>query len=242
MEKVGIDIKNVTTSYGKFKIKNISFSLKNGDILGLIGRSGSGKSTVMKTILGLKRPDSGKIKPTLDGKEVSLKELISYSPQDNSLYPFLSIEENLFTFGQLHKMKKKEILSRSNILLKRLDLINSRKKKITELSGGMQKRADLAVTLLNNPKVIVLDEPFTGLDVSLQKFIWDLLIELKKQGRIIIITSHMLHEIQTNCNHFGLVENGYYYNTNQIKSSIKRSKKSLESFLEKLFNKDLKMG
>ncbi len=242
MEKISIDIKNVTTSYKKFKIKRISFNLKNGDILGLIGRSGSGKSTIIKTILGLKKQDSGKIKTSLNDEEISIKKLIGYSPQENSLYPFLTVEENIMTFGKLHGIKKDIIKQRMNSILKRLDLNYSKKKKISQLSGGMQKRADLAVTLISSPKIIILDEPFTGLDISLQKFIWELLKELRNEGNIIIISSHMLHEIQNNCNHFGLVEQGYYYNTDQIIQTLKTSKKSLEHFLEKLFTRDLNSG
>lgn len=243
MDTIYFKIDNLTTSYGKFNISNVSFQLKSRDIMGLVGRSGSGKSTLIKTLIGLKKPDSGMINVYIDNKQFPLTEMIGYSPQENALYPFLTLEENLMTFGKLQKLKKDEIEKRADFLLKRLDLQKSRKKRITELSGGMQKRADLAVTLVHNPKIIILDEPFTGLDISLQRFIWDLLKELSSEGRIIIISSHLLSDIQKNCNQFGLIENNIFYNTQQIIQTIKAGKeKSLEFFLEKLFTRDLMLN
>ena len=186
MEKISLKVNEMTVTYGKFKISNISFELKNGDIMGLVGRSGSGKSTLIKAIIGIKS-SSGKVLTTIDEKKGSLSKILGYAPQENALFPFLTLEENLQVFGKLYKMKKNEILEKSKELLKRLDLEKHKKKRITELSGGMQKRADLAVTLLHSPQVIVLDEPFNGLDISLQKFIWDFLKELARNGRITII-------------------------------------------------------
>ena len=233
-------VKDIIVSHDRFRISKVSFSLKSGDILGLVGRSGAGKSTLIKTFVGLKRPDFGIIQGFINGKTVDLNKVIGYSPQDNALYPFLTLEENLKTFGQLNKLPKSEIKSMSEFLLKRLDLWLSRKKKVVELSGGMQKRADLAVTLIHSPKIILLDEPFGGLDKSLQNFIWKLLRELSQQGCIIIISSHMLSDIQKNCNEFGLIEQGMFYNTNQINRTLKECReKSLETYLEKLFTRDL---
>ncbi|MEK6984547.1 MAG: ABC transporter ATP-binding protein [Nanoarchaeota archaeon] len=240
MDRLLLQVEDISTSHGKFKISSVSFRLKNGDIFGLVGRSGSGKSTLLKTIIGLKFPDYGKISVYLNNNQVELGELIGYSPQDNSLYPFLTIEENIRTFGSLYKIEKGIIEERANVLLRRLDLEKNRRKKITELSGGMQKRADLAVTLIHAPKILVLDEPFSGLDVSLQSFIWKFLKELSLQGRIIIISSHILSDIQKNCNEFGLIEKGAFFNTSQIAQTLRNSReKSLEFFLERLFTKDL---
>ena len=236
---VSLNVNDLTTSYKKFSVTNATFSLNSGDILGLVGRSGSGKSTLIKTMLGQKRSDKGKVEVMIDNNPTRLTEVIGYSPQENSLYPYLTVEENMFTFGRLMKLKKETIQSKLDSLLKRLDLQNCRHKRIVQLSGGMQKRADLAVTLIHDPKIIILDEPFTGLDISLQKFIWKLLKEMSKEGRIIIISSHMLNDVQKNCNKLGLIEKGHYYNTHQIRNRLEQSKDSLESYLAKLFAQDL---
>lgn len=239
MDSVSLKAEYVKTSYGRFSVSGIDFELSQGDIMGLVGRSGSGKSTLIKTLVGLKSPDRGRFKVVYQEKDADMSTMIGYSPQENSLYPFLTIEENIITFGKLHKVDRTEIQKKMNFLLNRLDLAYARRKRINQLSGGMQKRADLAVTLIHSPKIIVLDEPFTGLDVSLQRFIWDLLLDLSKSGRIIIISSHMLNDIQTNCNKFGLIERGTFYSTEQILKSLNGKKQSLRSFLEKRFTDDL---
>jgi ABC-2 type transport system ATP-binding protein len=240
MESVRLVVKDLVVGTRTFKVSNISFDIKNRDILGLVGRSGAGKSTLIKAIVGMKKPKSGTITAYLNSKEISLSEIKGYSPQGNALYPFLTLEENLMTFGKLHKMKKNEINERMDYLLKRLDLEESKKKRINEFSGGMQKRADLAATLIHSPRIIILDEPFTGLDIALQKFIWGLLKDLSKEGKIIIISSHALGDIQKNCNEFGLIERGYYYGTEQVMKTIKSLKgESLENYLERVFEMDL---
>ncbi len=243
MPSITLRADDVATSYRRFSIAKISFELASGDCMGLVGRSGAGKSTLLKTLLGLKQPEQGTITVTLDGKEVGLSDVVGYSPQDNALYPYLTVEENMFVFGELQHLSKKEILQRMGALLPRLDLGSSRHKKIIELSGGMQKRADLAAALLSFPPILILDEPFNGLDISLQSFIWELLKEIAAQGRIVIVSSHMLLDIRKHCNQFGLIDNGAFYNTKQILQSLKNSKGMLlENYLERLFAKDLRRG
>ena len=239
MDYVLLDVIDVKTSYKKFSVENINFNLKSGDIFGLVGRSGSGKSTLIKTIIGKKKPDKGEIKAYINNKAFPIRKTIGYSPQENSLYPFLTLEENIMTFGRLWKLKKDVIKKRMDYLLRRLDLANSKKKRINQLSEGMQKRADLAVTLIHNPDILILDEPFAGLDISIQKFIWILLKELSKQGKIIIVSSHILKDIQKYCNIFGLISRGYFYNHQQIGVSLKKRKQKLETYLEQLFTYDL---
>jgi ABC-2 type transport system ATP-binding protein len=237
---INLIVEEVTTKYKNFVISNINFNIESGDILGLVGRSGSGKSTIIKTIVGLKKLDKGKIISKFNDQILDLQEIIGYSPQDNALFPLLTLEENIITFAKLHNVTKIDLIDRMNYLLKRLDLVNCKDKKINQLSGGMQKRCDLAITLIHSPKIIVLDEPFNGLDISLQKFIWNLLKELAKQGCIIIISSHLLIDIKKNCNKFGLVEKGIYYNSNQISNlMLNRNENNFENMLEKLFDEDL---
>ena len=240
MESVRLVVKDLVVGTRTFKVSNISFDIKSGDILGVVGRSGSGKSTLIKAIVGTRKPKSGTVTTYLNNEEIDLGLIKGYSPQGDALYPFLTLEENLIIFGKLNKMKKNVIKERMDFLLKRLDLEESKKKRINEFSGGMQKRADLAVTLINSPKIIILDEPFAGLDIALQKFIWNLLKELSKEGNIIIISSHMLSDIQKNCNEFGLIERGYYYGTKQVMKTVKSiGGEGLESYLERLFERDL---
>jgi ABC-type multidrug transport system ATPase subunit len=236
MHSLSLNVSGLSLSYKNFTLTNISFDLANGSILGLIGRSGSGKSTILKALIGMKKPDDGKIVFCIDGSQAKLNNHIGYSPQQNSLYPFLTIEENLFTFARLNGQSDSLVNKRMETLLPRLDLLKHVHKRVNELSGGMQKRADLAVTLIHDPDILILDEPFNGLDISLQKFIWSLLKELASQGKIVIISSHMLTDIEKNCNQFGLIENNSYYNTEQLTQAMQSSKKSFEDFLDYLFS------
>jgi len=238
MERIEFKVEKLSTSYKNFSIKNVNFKLNSGDIMGLVGRSGSGKSTLIKTILGQKKPDSGYVNLFENGNPENFFEYIGYSPQANALYEFLTLQENMITFGRLHKMPLEKIMEAMNTLLKRLDLSKAKHKNIVQLSGGMQKRADLAVSLVHDPKVIILDEPFTGLDVSLQQFIWKLLRELAEKGRIIIISSHMLNDVQKNCNKYGLVLEGSFYNTEEIQKRL-QGKIGLGQYLEMIFTQNL---
>ncbi len=236
MEKVCLSASNITTSYKKFSVSNINFNLCSGDIMGFVGRSGSGKSTIMKTLLGFKTYDSGNIELIKNNNPVEIKLMIGYSPQDNSLFPYLTLKENLFTFGRLNGVKKEQIEKRTVELLKRLGLTGHENKKIMDFSGGMRKRADLAITLIHEPSIIILDEPFNGLDISLQSFIWKLVKDLSKQGKIIIISSHMIQDIQKYCNKIGLIENGIFYDNSEVNTLINKLKqKTLCQFLENVF-------
>jgi ABC-2 type transport system ATP-binding protein len=151
-----LEVEDLSVSYGKFSITKASFTLKSGDIMGLLGRSGSGKTTLLKALLGLEK-SKGHVNFTMNSEPENFINHVGYSPQKSALYPFLTVEENLDTFGKLNNLDKDYIKKRSNNLLRAMALQQARTKKITQLSGGMEKRADLAVALLNDPAVIILD-------------------------------------------------------------------------------------
>jgi len=234
MDNIRFSVENLRVAYKTFSLGYINFKLKSGDILGLVGRSGSGKSTLIKALIGEKKQKHGTISIDVGGFPVDIKSVLGYSPQDNALFPYLTVEENLKLFAKLHKIKRTEYEERKGHILHQLNLDHHQKKKITELSGGMKKRADLAVALIHDPKILILDEPFSGLDISLQKFFWNLIQELSKEGKIIIVSSHLLGDIQKNCNEFGLVHDESYYDTKQIKKTLKKGY-DLEKYLEQIF-------
>ncbi|MFH1649886.1 MAG: ABC transporter ATP-binding protein [Candidatus Woesearchaeota archaeon] len=232
---VSFSVEHVEVRLKNFSMKEVNFSLNKGDILGLVGQSGSGKSTLLRTLIGEYKPVKGQIIALVDGQKVLPSRIVGYSPQDNALFPYLTLEENILTFGELHGLSRAECKKRMVNVLADLHLLGSEKKRITQLSGGMQKRADLAVTLIHDPKVVVLDEPFNGLDISLQKFLWEILRKLASRGTIIIVSSHFLADIQVNCNKYGLIHKGVYYNTQQIVKTIKNHA-TLEAYLQSLFS------
>ena len=231
-----LKVEDLITSYKGFSVKDVSFTLKSGDIFGLIGSSGSGKSTVMNSILGVKKFDIGKVSFLVDGEEASLKENVGYSSQGNALFPYLTLEENIMTFGRIYGLKKRVIKQRISLLLKLMGLENAGNKRIIELSGGMAKRADLIVALIHDPKVLILDEPFAGLDIALVNFLWKTIKYLAEQGRIIIISSHSLYDIKKNCTKIGFIVDGSYYSYEEM---MKKTGRTRNDPLESLF---LKMG
>ena len=238
MQNARFVVYGVEAGYKTYSIKNVSFILNSGDIMGLLGRSGAGKSTIISALTGIRKPIKGSIKLFVNNKEVPIREYLGYSPQANALYSFLTVKENVMTFASLYGVPKKIAYERMNYLFKRLMLSGNENKRITQLSGGMKKKVDLVITLIHDPLLLILDEPFAGLDISLQVFLWNFIKELARQGKIIIIASHLINSIQTHCNKFALVENGYYYNNNQLITSLIKSREtSLEDFLVKVFSR-----
>jgi ABC-2 type transport system ATP-binding protein len=235
VDKLSFTVTDLDVGYKNFRLSKVNFELKEGSILGIVGASGSGKSTIIKAIVGQRRPDMGTIMLKVNGESVHLNDYLGYSPQQNSFYPYLSVEENVMTFASLNRVENYVAEGRMDALLKRLDLYEHKRKRINQLSGGMQKRVDLAVTLIHSPKVIILDEPFNGLDVSMQRFIWSLLQEMSSVGKIIIVSSHMLVDISKNCTEYGLVHNSTYYRTDQIRQALGTNRLSFEAYMESLF-------
>ncbi|MFT4343631.1 MAG: ABC transporter ATP-binding protein [Candidatus Woesearchaeota archaeon] len=229
---------NLSIKQGTCTIQEINAEFSRGDIVGIVGRSGSGKSTFFKALVGQAKILKGDVHVYEESRMKDIRDYLGYSPQENSLYPYLTLEENITIFAQLHGLKRSVRKKRMEMLLARLGLKKDAKKRIINLSGGMQKRADLAVSLIHDPEIIILDEPFNGLDISLQKFIWDFLEELSEQGKLIIISSHFLPDLQKRCNTFALIEQGYFYNNESLKKYLSKNKEdTIESFLRRIFTK-----
>jgi ABC-2 type transport system ATP-binding protein len=184
-----IEVKGVSKSFKKNVIfSDANFKIKKGEILGILGSSGSGKSVLIKCLMGFIKPSKGKI---INSAE------IGFSTQANAIYENLTVKQNLNYFARLSNVKdrKKQI----EVLLKNLSLTEYEKVKVLKLSGGTKKRVDLACALLTNPEILILDEPFAGLDTFLVNQLSKFLKELKKQGKTIIISSHLLDQVENLC-------------------------------------------
>jgi ABC-2 type transport system ATP-binding protein len=190
-EEIILEVKNLSKSFGRKKIlKDISFSIKKGNIIGLIGKSGEGKTVLIKTIIGFLHQNSGKIIL----KNI-LKKDIGFSMQDNSLYENLTLKQNWKYFGKLFGLKRSQRKEKINYLLGELSLIEFKKIFVKNLSGGTKKRVDIGCSLLNSPKILILDEPFAGLDPELANQLSRFILQLNKQGVTIIISSHRISEL-----------------------------------------------
>ena len=213
-----IELKEVGKKLGKSSIlEDVNIIIEEGDILGIIGRSGSGKTTLLNLIAGFLEPSSGDVLHSFKVTEApkslhtnlhQIKEQIGYAPQHNSFYPKLTVIENLLHFGQLYKMPKETLHNNIKSLLQATELAGHENKLAEHLSGGMQKRLDIACSLVHKPRLLVLDEPTADLDPVLQKDIMNFLAHVNKQGVTLVIASHHLNLMEKVCNKVAIVHKG----------------------------------
>lgn len=208
-EKISIKLENINKAFGKRKIlNNISLEINRGEIFGLLGPSGCGKSTTVKIIAGILKPDSGAA--FINKKKMpdfSVMQKVGYMAQAAALYHTLSAYENLNFFGLLFGLKKNKLKERILEVASLVNLENDLKKPVGAFSGGMKQRLSLAITLLPNPEVLILDEPTVGIDPLLRKSIWKELIQLSNRGVTIIITTHVMDEV-SKCNRLAMIREG----------------------------------
>ncbi len=204
---------NIKKIFGKNEVlEDVSFYVEEGDILGFVGKSGSGKSTLLNILLGILSPNSGKIyfrNKNVTKKSKELKKEIGYVSQDNSLFPELSLEENSYYFGKLYSVNKKIIKQRFSNFVKLLGFEGFENFKLSTFSGGMIKRANILVSLIHNPKILILDEPTVGLDPILREELWHYIRELNKKEKItVLLVTHLLGEVDDNCNKVAVLKKG----------------------------------
>lgn len=200
-----IEVKNLTKKYDKLvAVDNISFEVAKEEIFGILGPNGAGKTTTLEMIEGLKHITSGVA--ILDGHDVSkdtqlVKSLIGVQLQSSSFFDGLSLKELLITFGSLYKRTID-----ADKLLEKVQLTDKAKNKFKELSGGQKQRFSIAAALVNDPKVLFLDEPTTGLDPQARRHMWQLVTEINKLGKTIIITTHYMEEAEILCDRIAIMD------------------------------------
>lgn len=208
--EIVIKVNQVSKSFGaKTVLKNVDLIVEKGQIYGLIGPSGAGKTTLVKMIVGMDKPDEGEIH-VLNTKMPNLEMLqeIGYMAQSDSLYVELTGEENLKFFASLFKLSKEEQKKRIAYAADLVSLTDELKKRVGAYSGGMKRRLSLAIALIQNPKVLILDEPTVGIDPELSYTIWNELKRLKNnEGKTIIVTTHVMDEARK-CDYLAMVREG----------------------------------
>lgn len=190
-------------------LEGLSLTINQDEVFGCIGPNGAGKSTTIKLLLDLIRPDSGSI--TIDGQPTSnetSRVRVGYLPENPYIYDFLTAQEYLNYAGRLSEMPAAAIKLRSEQLLTKLKLDQAAKRRISGYSKGMQQRTAIAAALIHDPELVVLDEPMSGLDPLGRKLIFDLIAELKQQGKTVFISSHVLTDIERLCDRVGIIVQG----------------------------------
>jgi len=220
-----IQFQNVIKRFGKKVIlAGINLDIPYGERFGVIGVSGSGKTTLLNVLIGFMKPNAGKIyykSNDISKNDKKVKSNFGFASQDGSFYSKLTVMENLSYFGKLYNMGSKDIKERSINLLKLVELEDYKDLLAGELSVGMQCRLDLACAMLHNPKVLVLDEPTEGLDPALRKEVLLILKKINEQGTTLVMTSHLLKEMEAICTKIAILHNGQIIEsgtTNQVRS------------------------
>lgn len=207
---VVVEAKNIVKTYPKkVTLYNFSLDINEGEVLGLLGPNGAGKSTFIRILTGMEKADSGKIK--LFGKPPSAenRKKIGVAPQDNAVYPLLTCMENLLYFGSLYGVKGKDAEERAEKLLKELELSDKKNVQAGFLSGGMRRRLNLACALMHEPKIIVLDEPTTGLDPSVRRKMWRVVTDVMKETKAtMLLTTHYMEEAEALCERIAFINAG----------------------------------
>ena len=207
-----IEVINLHKSYaGQGVVNGINLSIRKGECFGLLGPNGAGKTTTLRLLLGLTTPDAGSV--SLLGLPVpqaarEARIRVGVVPQMDNLDPDFTVAENLLVYGRYFGMKDAEIEARIPMLLEFANLTQKRDAKIPTLSGGMKRRLTLARALVNDPDVIFLDEPTTGLDPQARHLIWQRLRELTAQGRTLLLTTHFMDEAERLCHRLAVLDNG----------------------------------
>ena len=208
MSKKIIQVTDLHKSYGDFEaVKGISFTVFEGEIFGLLGPNGAGKSTTLEIIETLREKTSGEV--WVDGLNLEkspneIKKIIGVQLQTSGFYPSLTLVELINLFSGLYNEKTDPLA-----LLDKVNLRDKAKAKFKELSGGQKQRFSIATTLINQPKIIFLDEPTTGLDPQARRNLWDLIREIRNNGTTVIITTHYMDEAEVLCDRVAFIDGGH---------------------------------
>lgn len=204
-----LNIQNLCKAYGKRQVlRNLTLDIQPGEIYGLLGPNGAGKTTTINILCNLLQADSGTIE--INGQPVSekTKPLIGVAPQANLLYKTLSCQENLDFYAQIYGLPRPLRKARVQACLEAVKLRDRAHSPVETLSGGMQRRVNIAVALVHQPQLVILDEPTTGLDIETRYEIWELIRNLQRQGMTILLTTHLLDEAERLCQRIGILKDG----------------------------------
>jgi len=208
-----IEIKNISKKFDtKTVLDNVSFEVKKGDIFGLLGPNGAGKSTLLNIMIGLLKADHGNIvidNMTMEEQPGKIKAKLGVVPQDLALIEELNAIDNLMFFGSFYGLSTSVLKERVDESLKIIGLEDSAKKKVKTYSGGMKRRLNIAVALLHQPEIVIMDEPTVGVDPQSRNYIFDFIKKLNKEQNITFIyTSHYMEEIELLCNRLFIMDDG----------------------------------
>ena len=221
---------------GKKVLDNLTLTVDQGEVLGLLGPNGAGKTTTFKLLTGLIFPTSGNI--SIFNREItdpSVRKLIGFLPENPQFHRYLTAEELLTYYGELFSLSKNEIKEKINYVLKLVDLDDARHLLLNKFSKGMIQRIGIAQLLLNDPELLILDEPLSGLDPMGRKVVSEMLLTMKKKGKTIIFSSHILSDVESICDRVAILVRGTLVTVDTVANLLHAFSDSPVSSLEEAF-------
>lgn len=209
MGQSAISVEHISKTYGAFKaVDDISFEVNRGEIFAMLGPNGAGKSTTIRMILDILRPDTGKI--TVFGEKMSeaIKHRVGYLPEERGLYREVPVIEVMVYLGTLKGLTRPEAKKRAMALLEQLELADKAKKKVKEFSKGMQQKVQFAVTIIHEPDLIIVDEPFSGLDPVNTQLLKNMVKDLRQKGTAVVMSSHEMFQVEEMADRLLMINRG----------------------------------
>ncbi len=217
-----VEVRHVTKSYAdKAAVDDLSFSVNQGEIFGLIGPNGAGKTTMIRMMMDIIKPDSGEVKVFGERLTDTTKDKLGYLPEERGLYKKLRVIDAIIYLASLKGMNRADILTKAEQLLERTEMLPHRAKKIEELSKGMAQIIQFIVTIIHDPQLVILDEPWMGLDPVNTELLKNNIFDLRDQGKAVVLSTHQMNQVEALCDRILMVNQGHavlYGNLKEIKS------------------------
>lgn len=204
-----LEIKNLSKSFGNLKaVDNVSFTVPEGSVFGLIGRNGAGKTTTIRMMMNIYLPDEGEV--LLEGAKIGqdFRNKVGYLPEERGLYKKMKVMDTLLYFAALKGAEGKQVEKEAIEYLRMFNLEDRKTSKVEDLSKGNQQKIQFITTVLHNPQYLILDEPFSGLDPINTDILTNLIMKFKEEGKIIILSTHLMDFAERLCNHIAMIDKG----------------------------------
>jgi ABC-2 type transport system ATP-binding protein len=230
---LAVEVNHIVKSFAdKVVVDDLSFSIARGEMFGLIGPNGAGKTTTIRMMMDIIKPDSGEVAILGEKLSEATKNSLGYLPEERGLYRKLSVLESVVYLASLKGMDKHSARGKANELLNHTGMLSSERKKIEELSRGMGQIIQFIVTIIHDPQLVILDEPFSGLDPVNTELLKGMLADLRNQGKAVILSTHQMNQVEELCDRILMINNGQavlYGDLSEIKSRYRGNSVMLDS-------------
>ncbi len=210
--EVAVSIEGLTKDYGDVRaVDDLTLEIPQAEVFGLLGPNGSGKTTTINCLTGILKPTSGTVR--VEGFDIQsegqrARETMGVSPQETAVYPYLTGKENVELFGALCSVPKASLGGRVDYVMEKVGLMDVAGRRTGKYSGGMKRRVSIAMAIVTDPEVVLLDEPTVGMDPQSRRAVWDFILELRDKGKSIVLTTHYMEEAEELCDRVGIIDHG----------------------------------